>query len=1410
MPLLRRLISRAPGPIARFIDLRRAPDKPAGDAPVWMRASRWVLRSTIVVVLALWSIALIGWLTLHWGILPHIDEWRPQIQARASRALGLPVTIGQIGVQSSGWIPALELRDVVLADHGGRQALRLPRVSAALSPRSFFTFRLVFAQLYVEGAELAVRRDPQGRIFVAGLGMDTAARVDDGEGLDWLFEQPEVVLRQGTLRWVDELRGAPPLVLAQADLVLRNGLRRHEMRLDATPGGDFGARFSLVGRFSQPLLARAGDWARWSGSLYAHLPFADLARLRPHLSLPFDLQAGSGAARAWVDVSNGQWRRATLDAALDTVEMKLGPTLDPLALRQLHGRFEAERRPGELRVAVRQLRFAADAVGASGPADWPASQFSLLLRQRQALEQAGLSTQPVTGGEFSADRLDLRVMASIAGRLPLPANVRQALDELAPQGVVQALQASWTGPPDQPAHYRVKTRVGGLAIAAAPAPTPASGPAPVGRPGWRGAHVELEATESGGEARLVVRDGALELPGVFDDPVLPLAQFSSRVVWQIEPQKAAVGGTPLPPAIDLRIIDAQFANADARGELQLRWRTGPGSGRGKGGRLPGIIDVTGRIDQARATSVARYLPAGLTHTRDYLAGAIQGGTARNARLRLRGDLAEFPFAQPGRAKEGEFHVSTRAEDLTFAYVPPVLTQGQARWPAFTQVNGELVFDRGAMRIRDARANLWGIELKGVNGEIADLAHDPALVIEGGGRGPLADALRFVASTPIDAWLSHALKDATGSGAADLKLALRIPLGDAAHTSVDGSIALAGNELRLRPDIPPLSAARTRIDFSQRGFAIQPGSARALGGDISFDGGLGADGVVRFNALGTASAEGLRQAHELGGLPRLATWMSGQAPYRLQVAAHYGHTGLLITSPLTGMALDLPAPFNKPPAASWPLRIQTQLLNPPGSVGGDEPADSAAPLRDQLRIELGQVLLAEYQRELGPDGARVLRGALALGEAPLPALPAAGVSAALQLPQLDADAWQAVRRRTGAPDPHGTEAAGYLPTEAQLRIQALGWGGRRWGALQASVQRRGQGEAEAWRATLAGDAAQGQVDFRPAGAGASWPRWQVRLARLAVPSPEPGAAESPQDKGGPPAETPPALDVVVDSLDLRGRRLGRLELDGRPQDGAAPRDWRLARLAVGTPDARLVGNGQWSAARQRMALELRLDVADGGALLERLGFGKQMRHGKGRAQGQFTWTGAALQPDWDSFDGAAQLNLDAGQFLQAEPGAARLLGVLSLQSLPRRLTLDFRDVFQQGFAFDNISGDIALHGGVASTNNLRIRGVQAAVLVEGLADLKKETQDLRMVVVPEINAGTASLAYAAINPAIGLGTFLAQWFLRKPLMQAGTREFRVTGGWADPQVEPVARADDAPLPDMDDAPAAAASAPARAP
>jgi len=131
-------------------------------------------------------------------------------------------------------------------------------------------------------------------------------------------------------------------------------------------------------------------------------------------------------------------------------------------------------------------------------------------------------------------------------------------------------------------------------------------------------------------------------------------------------------------------------------------------------------------------------------------------------------------------------------------------------------------------------------------------------------------------------------------------------------------------------------------------------------------------------------------------------------------------------------------------------------------------------------------------------------------------------------------------------------------------------------------------------------------------------------------------------------------------------------------------------------------------------------------------------------------------------------------------------VLSLQSLPRRLTLDFRDVFSEGFAFDFVRGDVNISQGLAQTNNLQMRGVNAAVLMDGRADIAAETQDIKVVVIPEVNAGTASLIATVINPAIGLGSFLAQMFLRKPLMEAATQEFHIDGTWSDPKITKVNR------------------------
>jgi uncharacterized protein YhdP len=278
---------------------------------------------------------------------------------------------------------------------------------------------------------------------------------------------------------------------------------------------------------------------------------------------------------------------------------------------------------------------------------------------------------------------------------------------------------------------------------------------------------------------------------------------------------------------------------------------------------------------------------------------------------------------------------------------------------------------------------------------------------------------------------------------------------------------------------------------------------------------------------------------------------------------------------------------------------------------------------------------------------------------------------------------------------------------------------------------------------------------------------------------------------------PALDIVVEDMELKGKRLGRIEVEAVNRGAQllardnGVREWRLNKLKVISPDAIFSANGQWAAGttstqRRRVLMNFKLDINNSGDLLKRLGMDGLVRRGKGELEGQVSWLGSPLSLDYPSLGGQFNVNVESGQFLKAEPGMAKLLVVLSLQSLPRRLTLDFRDVFSEGFAFDFVRGDVTIEQGQARTNNLQMKGLSAAVLMDGSADIARETQDLRVVVIPEVNAGTASLIATAINPAIGLGTFLAQMFLRRPLTEAATQEFHIDGPWSDPRITRVER------------------------
>jgi uncharacterized protein YhdP len=385
---------------------------------------------------------------------------------------------------------------------------------------------------------------------------------------------------------------------------------------------------------------------------------------------------------------------------------------------------------------------------------------------------------------------------------------------------------------------------------------------------------------------------------------------------------------------------------------------------------------------------------------------------------------------------------------------------------------------------------------------------------------------------------------------------------------------------------------------------------------------------------------------------------------------------------------------------------------------------------------------------------------------------------------------------------GSASLGYLPIVMAVRAKELTLEGR----TLHNVVVGGSREGLTWRANVDATELNGYVEYRqPAGAGAG--RLHARLARLAIAASAAKEVEALLQQ----PEKLPALDITVEDFDLRGKKLGRLEIDavnrgpGTVAREGGVREWRLNKLNLSMPEATFSATGNWAALNAQAALpggprpapvpaneprrtvmNFKLDIADSGQLLTRFGMKDMVRRGKGRMEGQVSWLGSPLTLDYPTMSGNFYVNMEAGQFLKADPGLAKLLGVLSLQSLPRRLALDFRDVFSEGFAFDFVRGDVTIEQGIAATNNLQMKGVNAAVLMEGKADIARETQDIKVVVIPEINAGTASLVATVINPAIGLGTFLAQMFLRQPLMRAATQEFHIDGTWADPRITRINR------------------------
>jgi uncharacterized protein (TIGR02099 family) len=790
---------------------------------------------------------------------------------------------------------------------------------------------------------------------------------------------------------------------------------------------------------------------------------------------------------------------------------------------------------------------------------------------------------------------------------------------------------------------------------------------------------------------------------------------------------AQIAWTRTPAHVEVKFNNVSFANADLAGTVSAAYR--------RAGQGPGEIDLVAGLTRADARRVAYYLPHQVpAKPKRWLEQAFVAGEASDVRVKLQGPLSEFPFRSEHR---GLFQVTARVAGGTLHY--------SDAWPRIHEIEGDLEF-RGSRMQFDARQGAIGtVRLGRVHAEIADVAADsPLLHVSGEAEGETAHFLTFVSRSPVGERIERFTDDFQARGPGRLVLKLAIPLAHAADTTLAGNLQLSGNHLTFDHSLPPLEQASGRIEFTESMARVPGLSGLFMGAPLSLTAAMKQDATLRIDLQGRADVEKLRAA----GGPDWMKHLQGVTDWGGTITLRKKVPHVVLESSLVGISAHFPAPFGKSAASAIPLRIERRLTG-----AGEE----------RLSLTYGELVRAELvRREQGED--RVIeRGVVQLGGAAAGEPDRAGLWLRGTLKHLDADEWLQFVQLSG-------EARAAPIAGADLRLGHLDVFGRRFRDITVRTAAR----EGAVQIDLAGSQLQGSAVWRGEGSGSL----SAQLKRLALPEAETRVTAAP---ARPPEKVRelPALDVVVDQFSVGERQLGALELKAVHRF----RDWRIERLRLAAPESLLTADGVWQAWRShpRTELNVKMEVADIGKALARWGYPPGVRGGNAKIEGRLAWSGSPQEFDYPTLSGDFVLEAAKGQFVKLEPGIAKLLGILSLQALPRRITLDFRDVFSEGLAFDSIRAPVAVVRGVASTEALRIESPSARVLMSGDVDLARETQKLRVRVSPHVAEGVSIAGALLGGPVAGIAAYLAQKILRDPLEQLISFEYQVTGAWSEPQV-----------------------------
>ncbi len=719
--------------------------------------------------------------------------------------------------------------------------------------------------------------------------------------------------------------------------------------------------------------------------------------------------------------------------------------------------------------------------------------------------------------------------------------------------------------------------------------------------------------------------------------------------------------------------------------------------------------------------------------KSWLNRAIGPAQVSAGQVAIRGPLHGIPYPQG----EGTFRVDLDLRDTTFNFAPD--------WPALDVQAANLLIDGNELSVEVSAGGISKATIQQASALIPDL-RDSVLTVDAAVQGDAADIWAMLGRSGLRKNMREAFDSLDLSGRTQGELKLTLPLKNMREVdyAVDVELDRAALWTKYWPD--PVQKISGSLHIDPDGLRGRDMSAVVAGLPAQVN--LVPDqGKTRIEARFSAEPKTLPAS-----VP-VPQWLKargqGSSDWRLEMEVGRGaDRAVIVRSPLLGTALDLPQPFAKSAEQVRPLAVR---IEPDATT--------------RVHVTYGERLGLDMLLDEKGQGLRAAR--LNLGGDAMPA-GAPGWWIEGRLAEVDLGQWLPLIQELTSSS--GTAAAAQTFGGLVLKADTLHAFGQRLPDTRVQVTR----ESEAWAIGVAGSRAQGTI-FIPHQQAQERFRLRGDFQRL-------NWTREVDLRGGDQIDPNdiPHLNIEVEDFALNDIALGRMRLDLEP----VSRGTRITRFLVDSPKRReLDVSGLWlrDNAGTSGAVEFAMDTEAFSSWLTVFGYEDHLVAQRARLNGRLNWSPSAEGLSVSSVSGRLDFDFSDGQLLNIEPGAGRVLGLFSINALPRRFFLDFSDVVNTGLSFDELSGGFDITNGLATTQTLQLKGTSVRVAVRGDVDLVQRRYDQVVTIYPGVSSGVSLAATVLGGPVVGLFTLLAQELLDQPLDQVTQIGYHLGGSWDNPQV-----------------------------